>query len=80
MVIANLNYEFIIVDVCKTGRVSYGGAIKNTRFWHCFENNQLQIPGPKDLSNNHNKMPFVFEGDETFQLLSNLMNPSINNY
>lgn len=75
MGIANANYELIMVDVGTNGRVSDGGVIKNTKFWQYFENNQLQIPEPDELPNTKKIMPYVFVGDEAFQLLPNFMKP-----
>lgn len=75
MVIANANYELIMIDVGTNGRVSDGGVIKNTKFWNMFENNQLQIPEPEKLPNFNKKMSFVFVCDEAFQLLPNFKKP-----
>ena len=34
MALVNANYEFIFVDVGKNGRISDGGVIESTKFYH----------------------------------------------
>lgn len=41
MALVNSNYEFIFVDVGKNGRVSDGGVIESTEFYHKLVNRKL---------------------------------------
>lgn len=75
LAIVNANYEFIMVDVGKNGRISDGGAIKETLFYQKLLKNQLQIPPDSDPPNNSLSLPFVFVGDDAFALLKNFMKP-----
>ncbi|CAK1579418.1 unnamed protein product [Parnassius mnemosyne] len=64
-----------MVDVGANGRISDGGVIKNTTFWNLLANNQLNIPEPITLPAFSKELPFVFVGDEAFQLTPNVMKP-----
>lgn len=76
MAIVDANYKFLMVDVGANGRVSDGGVMKNTLFWRKFSQNQLDMPDPRELPGTVNKkFPYVFVGDEAFQLHPNFMKP-----
>lgn len=75
MAIVNANYEFILVDVGTNGRVSDGGVLENTDFFHKLTNNSLNIPNPKEVGPNKRTLPFVFIGDEAFALRQNFLKP-----
>lgn len=75
MAIVNAKYQFIMIDVGANGRISDGGVLKNTIFWQKFSQNQLSIPDPRELPGTNKKFPYVFVGDEAFQLLPNFMKP-----
>lgn len=76
MAIVDANYKFLMVDVGANGRVSDGGVLKNTLFWRKLSQNQLDMPDPRELSDTPNeKFPYVFIGDEAFQLLPQFMKP-----
>ena len=75
MAIVNANYQFIMVDVGANGRVSDGGVLKNSLFWKKLCNNQLNMPGPRSFAGVDENFPYVFIGDEAFQLLPNFMKP-----
>lgn len=75
MAIVNANYQFIMIDVGANGRVSDGGVLKNTLFWKKICENQLNIPDPRKLPGTDKKYPYVFIGDEAFQLMPNFMKP-----
>lgn len=68
--IANANYEFILCDVGVNGRVSDGGVIETTEFYHRLKNDLLNIPKPEKPT-----MPYVFIGDEAFALKPNFLKP-----
>lgn len=75
MAIVHANYKFMMVDVVANGRVSDGGVMKNTLFWRKLSENQLDMPDPRELPGTSKKFPYVFVGDEAFQLLPNFMKP-----
>lgn len=57
------------------GRLSDGGAIKNTVFYQMLCANKLKIPAPRAPENYSTNFPFVFIEDEAFALRKNLMKP-----
>lgn len=73
--IANGNYEFIMVDCGTNGRVSDGGVLEKTVFYHKFKAGKLNIPAPRAPENSTVKLPYVFVGDEAFALQENMMKP-----
>lgn len=75
MAIVNAKYQFIMVDVGANGRISDGGVLKNTIFWQKLSQNQLNIPNARELPGSNKTFPYVFVGDEAFQLLPNFMKP-----
>lgn len=76
MAIVDANYKFLTVDVGANGRVSGGGVFKNTLFWQKLSESQLNMPDPRELPDTPNKkFPYVFIGDEAFQLLPEFMKP-----
>lgn len=76
MAVVDANYKFLMVDVGANGRVSDGGVLKNTLFWRKLSDNQLNMPDPRELPDTPNKkFPYVFIGDEAFQLLPAFMKP-----
>lgn len=76
MAIVDANYKFLMVDVGANGRVSDGGVLKNTLFWHKLSESQLNLPDPRELPDTPNKkFPYIFIGDEAFQLLPEFMKP-----
>lgn len=66
MAIANANYELIYFHFGTNGRVSDGGAIKNTDFYQKLINGTLSLPQPGSV--NGITLPYVFVGDEAFAL------------
>ncbi|CAH1977077.1 unnamed protein product [Acanthoscelides obtectus] len=72
MALVNADYEFIFVDVGKNGRLSDGGVIESTKFYHKLIHGQLHLPNNTDTENNFN---FVFLGDEAFSLHENFLKP-----
>ncbi|XP_031334657.1 uncharacterized protein LOC116164601 [Photinus pyralis] len=75
MAVVDANYKFLMVDVGANGRVSDGGVMKNTLFWRKLSENQLNLPDPRQLPGTSKKCPYVFLGDEAFQLHPNFMKP-----
>ena len=75
MAAVNANYEFIVADVGTNGRIYDGGLLKNTDFGKALYNKLLPIPQPIMLPNSDKKLPYVFIGDNAFQMQENLMKP-----
>lgn len=75
MATVNANYEFIVADVGTNGRISDGGVIKNTAFGKAIYENSLFIPPPTQLPNSSKVLPYVFVGDNAFQMQENLLKP-----
>lgn len=75
LAVVDANYEFIMVDVGTNGRVSDGGVLSNTKFGEAFCEGALNLPKPCTLPSTNTKLPFVFVGDDAFQLSPNLMKP-----
>lgn len=75
MAIVDASYRFLMIDVGANGRISDGGVLKNTTFWQKFSQNQLNIPNPRELTGTNKQFPYVFLGDEAFQLMPNFMKP-----
>lgn len=75
MATVNANYEFIVADVGTNGRISDGGVIKNTDFGKAIYTKSLKIPEPSQLPNSNKVLPFVFVGDNAFQMHENLIKP-----
>jgi len=76
MGIANANYEFIMVHFGINGRVSDGGVIEYTEFYHKLKHNELNIPEPSTPKSSSTKiLPYVFLGDEAFALREDFLKP-----
>lgn len=73
--IVNANYEFLYVHVGTNGRVSDGGVIQETDFYDKLENERLNIPPPANFTNSQICAPYVFIGDDAFQLTEHIMKP-----
>lgn len=70
--IVNAEHEFIMIDVGKNGRMSDGGVIEQTHFYHKLKENMLNLPPTSDTKDHLN---FVFVTDESFALHENLLTP-----
>ncbi|GBM45706.1 hypothetical protein AVEN_14149-1 [Araneus ventricosus] len=75
MACANSNYEFIWCEVGTNGRISDGGAIKNTIFYEKLVSGGLNIPPPETVGGSMFELPYVFVGDEAFALRPDFMKP-----
>ncbi|KAB0790238.1 hypothetical protein PPYR_15427, partial [Photinus pyralis] len=64
MALVDSNYEFVFVDVGKTGRWSNGGVVEQTDF-HRKLVSKLHLPSNDETVKNLN---YVFLGDEVFAL------------
>ncbi|GBN09194.1 hypothetical protein AVEN_184279-1 [Araneus ventricosus] len=75
MACENSNYEFIWCEVGTNGRISDGGAIKNTIFYEKLVSGGLNIPPPETVGGSMFELPYVFVGDEAFSLRPDFMKP-----
>ncbi|XP_040210555.1 putative nuclease HARBI1 [Rana temporaria] len=72
MAVVSAQYEFLYVDVGKNGRMSDGGAFRQTEFGERLQDEDLALPPDAD---NVEGLPFVFLADEAFGLGPHLMRP-----
>uniref|UniRef100_A0A2S2R443 DDE Tnp4 domain-containing protein n=1 Tax=Sipha flava TaxID=143950 RepID=A0A2S2R443_9HEMI len=75
MAVVDANYEILMADEGKNGRISDGGVIKNTSFYNSLIKGELNIPPPERLPGSNKTAPYVFISDEAFQLTNNFMKP-----
>lgn len=75
MACANADYEFIWCEAGVNGRISDGGAIKQTKFYKKLINNDLNIPSREKCKNSFEPLPYVFVGDEAFSLRPDFLKP-----
>lgn len=75
LAVVDANYNFIYANVGCQGRISDGGVFNNTFFKKCLEDNTMHLPPSRPLPQLSIPMPYVFVGDEAFQLTSNVMKP-----
>lgn len=73
LAIVNVNYVFLVVEICNNGRISDKGVIKETLFYDKLLRNQRQIPPDSVPLNRFLSLPFVFVGDDAFMFLRNFM-------
>lgn len=72
MATVNSNYEFIYIDVGKQGRLSDGGVIEATFFFHKLNDGTLNLPENEENDGGFN---FVFVADEAFNLHKHIIKP-----
>ncbi|XP_069829041.1 uncharacterized protein [Dendropsophus ebraccatus] len=72
MAVVDANYEFLMVDVGKNGRVSDGGVLELTTFYNMLREGRLGLPNNEE---NKEHLNFVFIGDEAFPLHPHLLKP-----
>lgn len=70
--IVNSNYKFIYIDVGKQGRLSDGGEMEATSFFHKLNNGTLNLPENEEYDEGLN---FVFVADEAFSLHEHILKP-----
>ena len=84
MALVDYDYKFLAIDVGVQGRISDGGVFKNSALYRALENNTLQLPSPRPLPllndsfynyQDDTPLPFVFVGDDAFQLTKYCMKP-----
>ena len=75
MAIVDADYKFTFVDVGTNGRISDGGVWRKTMMSKCLEDNSLNLPDPKAITENGPNLPYVFVADEAFSMKAYLMRP-----
>lgn len=75
LVVVDTNYNFLYANVGCQGRISDGGVFNNTSFNNCLDDNNMHLPLPRLLPQRSLPIPYVFVGDEAFQLSPNIMKP-----
>lgn len=75
LAVVDANYNFIYANVGCQGRISDGGVFNSTFFKKCLDDHTIHLPPPRPLPQLSLPVPYVFVGDEAFQLTSNLMKP-----
>ena len=75
MAVCDANYSFTLVDVGDVGRNSDGGVFSNSKLGYAITNKLLKIPEPTLIPQARRTYPYVFVGDEAFQLTESLMKP-----
>lgn len=73
--VADANKKFIAIEVGARGKQSDGGVFASSTLFNLIENNNFNIPPPKELPNINIKVPHVLVGDEAYPLKSYLMRP-----
>ena len=74
MALVDADYRFIYVNVGAQGRMSDAGVFANSRLSKLMERNKLNLPAPRQLTNDFT-CPYMVVGDEAFPLRENLMKP-----
>ncbi|KAG5868962.1 hypothetical protein JTB14_001561 [Gonioctena quinquepunctata] len=72
MALVNSNYEFMYVDVGKQGRMSDGGVMEWTLFYHKSVGDELNMPNTSETKGNFN---FVLVDDAVFALHEHISTP-----
>lgn len=73
--LADANYMFTIVDIGAEGRRSDGGILQESKLGYYLENNRLNLPKMRSISENGPEVPYVIVGDEAFALTSYMLRP-----
>ena len=74
MALAGYHFKFLAIDAGVQERISDGGVLKNFAMYYAMENNTLKFLPPGLLSY-RTPLPFVFVGDDAFQLTKFFMKP-----
>lgn len=75
LAVADSECKFVIIDVGAEGRQSDGGTLKNSDFGSALIEGSLGIPALACLPCTSTNVPYVFIGDEAFQLRRDFMRP-----
>ena len=76
MPVANTNYRFVYVDICRYGKDCDSAIFKWSTLWTSFQTNVLELPSERTLSGTKGpNVPHFFVGDEGFALNRNTLLP-----
>ncbi|CAH1979853.1 unnamed protein product, partial [Acanthoscelides obtectus] len=75
MAVVDSDYNFIFVDIGAYGKKCDSSVFKESTFWKNLTNNTLNLPDATRLPGTDYKLPFVFVGDEAFDLHYYLLRP-----
>ncbi|XP_025407186.1 uncharacterized protein LOC112681136 [Sipha flava] len=75
LAVVDANYNFIYTNVGCQGRISDGGVLNGTFFKKCLDDNKMHLPPSRPLPQLSLPIPYVFVGDEAFQLTPTVMKP-----
>lgn len=75
MGVVDSSCKYVLVDVGAEGRLGEGGTLKDCKFGKALVNGDLDIPSPGPLPGTTRTVPYVFIGDESFQLRKDVMRP-----
>ncbi|CAN7939825.1 unnamed protein product [Ixodes hexagonus] len=76
MAAVDSTYKYTLIDVGAEGRQSDGGVFKNSDFGRALDNRTLDVPSMARLPyTNVTVAPYVFVGDEAFQLRQDFVRP-----
>ncbi|XP_064469001.1 uncharacterized protein LOC135383503 [Ornithodoros turicata] len=75
MAVADASYKFLYVDIGAYGSQSDGGIFKACTLGRDLEAGGLGLPPPRRLPGSSLEAPYVFVGDEAFQLRPDFMRP-----
>ncbi|KAH9361525.1 hypothetical protein HPB48_001373 [Haemaphysalis longicornis] len=78
MAVVDSAYKYVFIDVGAEDRQSDGGVFKNCKLGKALHNRELNIPPPARLPGATGvTAPYVFVGDEAFQLQEDFMRLSL---
>ena len=75
LAIVDSDYKFTLVDIGCNGRVSDGGVYRYSEISTAFEENHLNIPGPKPLPESDVSIPYTLVADDAFPLKPYIQKP-----
>jgi hypothetical protein len=75
MAMVDANYQFLYIDVGRSGQSSDGGVFGDCTLRTALEEGTLRLPAPKPLQHDTDPMPFYLVADEAFPLRQWLMKP-----
>ncbi|XP_049516383.1 uncharacterized protein LOC119442523 [Dermacentor silvarum] len=75
MAVVDSNCKYTLIDVGAEGRLSDGGTFKNSEFGRALTQGDLDIPSTSLLPGCGTNAPYVFVGDEAFQLRKDFLRP-----
>ena len=75
LAVCDAKYQFTLVDIGNSGRISDGGIFENSMIGYGINQHSLSFPENTILKGSDKVLPYVLVGDEAFPLKPNLMKP-----